>query len=281
MPGNGHRRGSADAPACPTGGAGEHLVASYIKVRGLPWNAYRCGPGGVERCQRVPSSRCGLLWEGSSESAPRAPLGMPDGHDRLNLRDRWRSGGNRWVMFCNPFPPACAARQPSRRGQNTNTWERTRNDRRTLRAAGDKRKRFPRTRLHGLEPPWRKPMGDGLCGGGPESRHYLGEVWYAEADAPTGAVGSGGENPEPRQLHLLQSGPCPGIHDGERTRPLLIFEGTYSAGVQPQPATPMTPAIQLQPDSLPAGPGRPPSAAGPSEVKPASNARADFQGQIN
>ncbi len=209
----------------PDGRGREHLVASYIKVRGY-LESYRCGLAEWNDA-RASFQPLRLLWE-RSESAPRAPL-MPDGH-----AVKWTDGaGKSWVMFCNPFPlMRCPATFEA--WQNTNTWERLAPPK-TLRAAGTNESVSPHSGSMAWNP-WRKRWVTVFVevGGKPS---YLGEVWYAEADAPTGPWG-----PAVKILsHDNYTFYNPSLHPEftAENSPVLIFEGTYSAEFANHP--PMTP----------------------------------------
>jgi hypothetical protein len=86
----------------------------------------------------------------------------------------------------------------------------------------------------------------------------LGELWYAEADAPTGPWGAAVKvlthdnytfyNP---RLHPEFTAP---------DSPILIFEGTYTAEFADRPHRHA--ALQLQSDSLPTRPRRPGARSG-------------------
>jgi hypothetical protein len=158
-----------------------------------------------------------LLWE-KSDRSPKQPLVL-SGH-----AVKWTDGaGKKWVLFCNPFPVTrCPATFEA--WQNTNTWEAL-NPQKTLWAAGSHEKVEVHTGSIAWNP-WRRrwvTVFVQVKG----SSSMLGEIWYAEADAPTGPWG-----PAVKILsHDNYTFYNPAIHPEfvANDSPILLFEGTYTA----------------------------------------------------
>lgn len=219
-------RGVADMPGAgptwitgcvnlPDADGRERLVASYTKVRGWLEN-YQWGLA-VWNHAKESFEQKQVLWE-RSKSNPTPPL-ILQGH-AIKWTD---SAGKKWVLFCNPFPLArCPATFEA--WQNTNTWERLKMQK-TLRAAGT----GEAVAVHAGSIAWNSWRHRWVTifvqAGGKSSA--LGEIWYAEADSPTGPWG-----PAVKVLsHDNYSFYNPTLHPeflpaDSRT---LIFEGTYTA----------------------------------------------------
>ncbi len=201
----------------------ERLVGSYIKVKNY-LEAYEAG-----LCVWNDESRnfeqLRVLWT-KSESAPKQPP-MPDGHPAF-----WKDdAGKEWVLFGNPLPVLrCAATFEA--WQDLATWE-VLKPQASLRAAGDGAEVKP----HSGSIAWNRFRKRWVTVfmqvfGKPSA---FGEIWYAEADAPTGPWGAAVKilthdnytfyNP---RLHPEFTAP---------DSPILIFEGTYTAEFadRPQP----------------------------------------------
>ena len=203
----------------------EHLVASYAKVRGY-LHEYRRGLV-VWNDASESFELLRQLWE-ESDATPRAPL-APDGH-----AVKWTDDtGNSWVLFCNPFPTMrCPATFEA--WQDANTWERLTPQKKldSTRAGENVRPQSGSMAWNA----WRKRwvtifvQGDG-------NPSPLGEVWYAEARAPTGPWG-----PAVKILsHDNYTFYNPSLHPEftPADSPVLIFEGTHSAEFARNP--PVTP----------------------------------------
>jgi hypothetical protein len=203
----------------------EHLVTSYVKVKGY-LQSYRCGLA-VWNDAGESFEPLRPLWE-RSDAAPRAPM-MPEGHAVIETDP----AGKPWVLFCNPFP---ALRCPStfESWEDTNTWEQL-SPPKTLRAAGTGESVHAHSGSMAWSA-WRKRwVAVFVQDGGKPS--FLGEVWYAEAPAPTGPWG-----PAVKILsHNNYTFYNPSLH-AEFTppdSPVLILEGTYTAEfANHPPATP-------------------------------------------
>lgn len=203
----------------------EHLVATYTKIRG--WlESYQWGLAVWDDAKESFEQKL-VLWE-KSRSNLTPPL-ILQGH-----AVKWMdSAGKKWVLFCNPFPLArCPATFEA--WQNTHTWERLKTQK-TLQAAGTG---GPVT-VHAGSIAWnewrRRWVTIFVQAGGKPSA--LGEIWYAEADSPTGPWG-----PAVKVLsHDNYSFYNPTVHPElapEDSR-MLIFEGTYTAEFANRPQ--MTP----------------------------------------
>ncbi len=193
----------------------EHLVASYTKIHN--WlDSYQWGLA-VWNDASESFEPFHLLWE-KSQATPNPPL-LLDGHAVKWVDD----AGKKWVLFCEPFPLArCPATFEA--WQNTNTWERLKMQK-TLRAATN----GETVAVHAGSIAWNAWRHRWVsvfvqAGGKPSA---LGEIWYAEADSPTGPWG-----PAVKILsHDNYSFYNPTLHPDfvpEDSR-MLIFEGTYTA----------------------------------------------------
>lgn len=231
---NGTPRGVAklpgDGPTWLTGMASlpdsnrePHLVAAYMKIK-PPLEAYEWGLcAWNETAAKFDPLR--VVWK-KSEGTPKPPR-LPEGHAVF-----WKDEhGKEWVLFGNPLPTLrCPANLEA--WQNPATWETLPPQKLFVSAAGGKQIQ-PQSGSIAWNP-WRKRWVTVFVEkhGGPS---FLGEVWYAEADSPTG--------PWRRAVKILSHenysfyNPC--IHPGftDEHSPVLIFEGTYSQTFadKPQP----------------------------------------------
>ncbi|MDW8308603.1 MAG: hypothetical protein RMK20_04435 [Verrucomicrobiales bacterium] len=190
------------------------LVAAYVKVN-PPLEGYRWGLC-VWNEARAEFESLRVLWSKSDAEARPPPL--PDGHAVL-----WKDAdGREWVLFGNPLPTLrCPATfeawcDPAR-------WE-VLTPQETLVSAADGQPVKPHSGSIAWNP-WRKRWVTVFVQafGKPSA---LGEVWYAEADAPTGPWGKAVKilshenytfyNP---RLHPEFTAP---------NSPMVIFEGTFS-----------------------------------------------------
>jgi hypothetical protein len=224
MPGNGPTW-IAGYVSLPDGSGREHLVATYMKIHG--WlEVYQWGLA-TWNDKTESFDQLKLLWE-KSDATPKRPLVL-DGH-----AVKWTdAAGKNWVLFCNPFPMArCPATFEA--WQDTNTWQRLEMQK-TLRAADGEEK----VDVHGGSiawNPWRKRWVTIFVQAKGTSSN-LGEIWYAEADVPTGPWG-----PAVKVLsHDNYSFYNPALHPEftPGNSPVLIFEGTYTAEFANRP--PVTP----------------------------------------
>ncbi len=193
----------------------EHHVASYTKIKN--WlDSYQWGLT-VWNDASESFEPFRLLWE-KSVATPKPPL-ILDGHAVKWVDD----AGKILVLFCEPFPLArCPATYEA--WQNTNTWERSKMQK-TLRAANNGEK----VAVHAGSIAWNAWRHRWVsvfvqAGGKPSA---LGEIWYAEADSPTGPWGLAVKI----LSHDNYSFYNPTLHPEfvpEDSR-MLIFEGTYTA----------------------------------------------------
>lgn len=224
MPGQGPTWLSA-CVSLPDAQGREHLVATYVKDQGFV-HVYRQGLAVWDDATES-FKLLRLLWE-ESTAAPHPPV-APDGH-AVKYTD---PAGKSWVLFCNPFPiMRCAATFEA--WQDSHAWEAL-TPQKILRAAGTGEE----VRAHSGSMawnPWRKRWVTVFVqdSGKPSP---LGEVWYAEARAPTGPWG-----PAIKILtHDNYTFYNPSLHPEltPENSPILLFEGTYSGDFARNP--PRTP----------------------------------------
>ncbi len=191
----------------------DRLVGTYIKVQ-PPLTAYEAG-----LCVWDDTTnrfvRHKVLWTRSEDSPEPPPL--PDGHPV-----RWADDdGQTWLLFGDPFPrlqvaPTFAA------WENDSTWTqlepqpsvasvsgRAVKPQRGSIAWNDYRQRWVSV--------WTEEGGEGS---------FLGDLWYAEADRPTGAWGPAVQIVTHDQYTFYN----PRIHPEftDEGSPILLFEGTYT-----------------------------------------------------
>ena len=190
------------------------LVASYVKIK-PPLEAYEKGLC-VWDDQSQNFKRLKVIWS-KSDDAPKPPP-VPDGHPTL-----WKDeDGREWVLFGNPLPVLkCPANFEA--WQDPGQWE-SLEPQKTLLAVGDESKVRPHTGSIAWNP-WRKRWVTVFMQafGKPSA---FGELWYAEADEPTGPWGPAvkvlSHNNYTFYNPRLQPEFTP--HDS----PVLLFEGTYT-----------------------------------------------------
>ncbi len=222
MPGSGPTWVSGCA-SLPDASGATRLVGSYIKVRNH-LEAYESGLC-VWDDERENFAPLRVLWT-KSDAAPKQPP-MPEGHAAL-----WQDAqGKAWVFFGNPLPVLrCPATFEAWR--DSATWE-TLPPQASILSAADGQAVKP----HSGSIAWNAKRGRWVAVfmesfGKPSA---FGELWYAEADAPTGPWG-----PAVKVLtHENYTFYNPRLHP-EWTppdSPILLFEGTYTAEFadHPQP----------------------------------------------
>jgi hypothetical protein len=157
-----------------------------------------------------------VLWK-KSEAAPKPPL-VPEGHPIF-----WKDpAGREWLLFGNPLPTfRCPATFEA--WQDTNTWEALK-PQASLPAAADGQPVKPHSGSLAWNPFRQRWVTVFMQAWGKPSA--FGELWYAEADAPTGPWG--------RAVKILSHDNYtfynPRLHP-EFTpthSPLLLFEGTFT-----------------------------------------------------
>lgn len=198
-----------------------HLVGTYVKIK-PPMEAYECGLC-VWNDERQLFDRHRVLWT-KSNSQPRRSL-APEGHPAF-----WKDPeGREWVLFGNPLP---ALRCPAtfEAWQDPSQWKAL-EPQRAFTSAADGTPVKPHSG-HIAWNPWRRRWVALFMEsfGKPSA---LGELWYAEADAPTGPWGKAVKvlshdnytfyNP---RLHPEFTPP---------DSPILIFEGTFTAEFADRP----------------------------------------------
>lgn len=193
----------------------EHLVTTCSKDQGLA-HIYSQGlatwDDAAESFKLLRS-----VWRESS-TTPHPPL-IPDGH-AVKFTD---GAGKPWVLFCNPFPMMrCPATFES--WQDAHSWEPLAPPKR-LQAAGSGENVRPQSGSMAWNS-WRKRWVSVFVQmeGKPS---FLGEVWYAEARAPTGPWG-----PAVKILtHDNYTFYNPSLHPEftPENSPVLLFEGTYTS----------------------------------------------------
>lgn len=198
------------------------LVASYVKIT-PPLEAYEAGLcGWNDTAQNF--ERLRVVWT-KSATAPQPPP-TPHGHPVL-----WRDlNGQRWVLFGDPFPTLrCPATFEA--WQDSAQWE-------TVAA--------PEVLVGAEEGKPVKPHRGSIAWSAYRQRWVaifteafgrpsaLGEVWYAEAPAPTGPWGQAVKV----LSHQNYSFYNPRLHPEftAEDSPILLFEGTYTATFADRPA---------------------------------------------
>jgi hypothetical protein len=193
----------------------ERLVGSYIKVK-PPIEAYERGLC-VWNDKTAKFEQHRVIWT-KTDDRPKPPP-MPEGNHAF-----WTDGlGKKWVLFGNPLPRLrCEATFEA--WQDPSKWE-VLKPQETIPAAADGKAVKPHSGSIAWHP-WRKKWVTVFMEsfGKPS---IFGELWYAEADAPTGPWG-----PAVKVLsHDNYTFYNPRLHP-ELTpadSPILLFEGTYTA----------------------------------------------------
>jgi hypothetical protein len=192
----------------------EKLVATYLKVRnhldvyerGLcVWN---------DRTSNFEKLRTIWTQGGMTNSKSKVPEGHP-----LFWHD---SEGRRWLMFGNPFPVwRCPATFEG--WQDEKSWE-VLQPQKTLSSAAEGKSVKPHSGSIAWHPWRRKWVTIFMEALGKPSA--FGELWYAEADVPTGPWGKAVKVLSHENYTFYN----PRIHSEwfEGKSPMLIFEGTYT-----------------------------------------------------
>jgi hypothetical protein len=162
------------------------------------------------------------IWE-KSEKSPKPPV-VPDGHPAF-----WEdANGKRSVLFGNPFPKLkCPATFEA--WQDSSTWEELKPQERVKSADGTEIKPHSGSiAWNASRKRWVTVFMEGF--GKPSA---FGEIWYAEADAPTGPW-------EPAVKILSHDNYTfynPRLHPEftPADSPILIFEGTYTKDFADRP----------------------------------------------
>lgn len=191
------------------------LVGSYVKVK-PPMEAYQWGLCVWNDANAV-FEPLRILWTRSEPSPEPPPL--PKGHPVL-----WRDqAGKEWVLFGNPLP---ALRCPAtfEAWQEPSTWEAL-EPQETLVSAADGNAVKPHSGSVAWNP-WRKRWVTVFMQafGQPS---MLGELWYAEADAPIGPWGKAVKILSHENYTFYNPRLHPEFTPADS--PVLLFEGTYTA----------------------------------------------------
>lgn len=190
------------------------LVGSYLKVK-PPMDGYEWGLC-VWNDATANFEKLRVLWT-KSETAPKPPP-VPEGHPAL-----WKdSAGKEWVLFGNPLPTLrCPATFED--WQDSSKWMAMKPQESLVSAADGKP-----VKLHSGSMawnPWRKRWVTVFMEGfGKPS--VFGELWYAEAESPTGPWGKAVKIISHENYTFYN----PRIHPEftAADSPILIFEGTYT-----------------------------------------------------
>lgn len=207
----------------PDKSGASRLVGAYVKIK-PPMDAYLWGLG-VWNDDSRNFEPLRVIWTNSAATPQPPPV--PNGHPIL-----WTdAAGKRWVLLGNPFPILrCPATFEA--WQNPATWEVLKPQETVTAAAGGAPVK-PHSGSVAWNP-WRKRWVTVFMEhfGKPST---FGELWYAEADAPTGPWG-----PAVKVLsHENYTFYNPRLHPEftPEDSPILFFEGTYTAlfADRPQP----------------------------------------------
>jgi hypothetical protein len=203
----------------------QRLVSAYTKIR-PPMEAYEYGLC-VWNDEKENFEKLAAIWT-KSQTQPKPPP-LPEGHPAF-----WKDEtGKQWVLFGNPLPTLrCPATLED--WQNRATWE-VLQPQASLRSATSTNIVKPHSgsiAWNAFRKRWVTVFMEAL--GKPST---FGELWYAEADAPTGPWG-----PAIKVLsHENYTFYNPRLHPEftPEDSPILIFEGTYTAEFADRP--PRTP----------------------------------------
>ena len=201
------------------------LVGTYLKIKGF-LDAYECGLC-VWNDRTDAFEQLRVLWT-KSEAAPRHPP-VPEGHPLF-----WKdAAGKEWVLFGNPLP-RLKCRATFEAWQDPSTWEVLKPQESLASAADDKP-----VKLHSGSVAWNPWRGRWVTVfmealGKPSA---FGELWYAEAAAPTGPWGKAVKVLSHENYTFYNPRLHPEFTPSDS--PILIFEGTYTREFADRPpATP-------------------------------------------
>lgn len=203
----------------------DRLVCTYTKIT-PPLASYEWGLAAWnDATQNFEQHK--VLWKKSS-TAPKPPP-IPEGHV-----NRWRDPeGKAWILFGNPLPTLrCPATFEA--WQDPSTWE-ILTPQPTLPAAGSDQRVKPHSGSIAWNP-WRQRWVTVFMEkfGKPSA---FGEIWYAEADSPTGPWGAAVKILSHQNHTFYNPRIQPEFTPGGT--PLLYFEGTYTMQFADHPpATP-------------------------------------------
>lgn len=213
MPGSGPTWVSGYVSLSDKGG-NARLVGTYVKIK-PPLEAYECGLcAWNDSAEKFERHR--VLWT-KSDSSPKPPP-APEGHPAF-WKDAW---GKEWVLFGNPLPTLrCPATFEA--WQDSSTWE-VLKPQESLVSAADGKPVKPHSGSIAWNAFRRRWVTVFMQNGGKPSA--LGELWYAEADSPTGPWGKAVKV----LTHDIYTFYNPRLHPEftPEDSPVLIFEGTYT-----------------------------------------------------
>ncbi|MFT6864933.1 MAG: hypothetical protein ACJAVK_003505 [Akkermansiaceae bacterium] len=210
------------AISLPDASGKPHLVATYSKIRNF-LEAYRTGLcEWNEKTERFDSIR--ILWN-KSEQNPKPPI-APEGHPVFHTD----AEGKTWALFGDPFPHL---RIPAtyEAWQDPKQWEEL-EPQSDLKSAGSDSEIKPHRgsiAWNAFRKKWVTVFTQ--IGGKPS---HLGELWYAEADRPTGPWGKAVKILSHQNYTFYN----PRLHADltPEGSPILLFEGTYTTFFSGNPA---------------------------------------------
>lgn len=194
------------------------LVCSYMKIRDH-LEEYEWGLAVWNEASRE-FERWKVLWKKTPDSLKPPPL--PRGH-AVPWKDE---AGREWMLFAHPFPLLrCPATFEA--WQDPASWE-TLSAQETVPAADTGVSIRPHTGVHSGGIGWHAWRGRWVSvflerGGKPSA---IGELWYAEADAPTGPWGPAVKVVTHADYSFYN--PCLHVDLSPGDSPVLLFEGTYT-----------------------------------------------------
>ena len=206
----------------PDKNGNERLVGSYMKIRNH-LEVYEWGLcAWDDKAEKFEQVR--VLWT-KSETSPKPPL-VPDGHPVF-----WKDeSGKDWLLFGNPLPTfRCPATFEA--WQDSSSWESLK-PQENLPSANDSKTVKPHSgsiAWNAYRQRWVTVFMESF--GKPSA---FGELWYAEADAPTGPWGKAVKV----LTHENYTFYNPRIHPEftPTNSPVLLFEGTYTMEFANKPA---------------------------------------------
>lgn len=232
---NGRPRGVAKMPgsgptwlsgyvSLPDQSGAERLVAAYVKIK-PPLEAYESGLC-VWNDEKAAFERHRVLWR--KEDGPRTQPPFPDGHPIL-----LKENGKTWALFGNPLPTLrCPANFES--WENPETWE-TLKPQASLASASDGAPVAPHSGSMAWNPFRKRWVTVFMEKFGKPSA--FGELWYAEADAPTGPWGKAVKVISHENYTFYNPRLHPEFTPADS--PILIFEATHTREFANRPpATP-------------------------------------------
>jgi hypothetical protein len=209
----------------PTKNGEDRLVASYVKIK-PPLEPYECGlcvwNDSSERFEHLRS-----LWTKSAAAPAHPPI--PQGHPVFVDGD----DGQKWVLFGDPLPKLrCPASFEA--WQDPTTWE-VLTPQGSLASAADGSAVKPHTGSIAWNPYRERWVTVFMQAFGKPSA--FGELWYAEADAPTGPWGRAVKVLSHKNYTFYNPRLHPEFTPDDS--PVLLFEGTYTQTFADRPeATP-------------------------------------------